>query len=165
MFPLSRFRLSEAGIVCCNLQQAVYVQAGLEFRLVFPDQTAQLPPGRQALDTEALIQEYFQAAYGADWERVLTYLSELSRLSSCDYLNGKGDRTDPDIARRMREAQDLCRAFSPVPEDARAGGHGWRLLAYHRKYALGLARALELLAGGPSAFFLLISSAISRAMV
>lgn len=101
-----------------------------------------------AADTEALIQEYFQAAYGADWERVLTYLSELSRLSSCDYLNGKGDRTDPDIARRMREAQDLCRAFSPVPEDVRAGGHGWRLLAYHRKYALGLARALELLAEG-----------------
>ena len=101
-----------------------------------------------AADTEALIREYFQAAYGTDWERVLVYLSELSRLSSCDYLNGKGDRTDPDIARRMREAQDLCRAFSPVPEDARAGGHGWRLLAYHRKYALGLARALELLAEG-----------------
>ncbi len=99
-------------------------------------------------DTEALIREYFQAAYGEDWERVLEYLSELSRLSSCDYLNGKGERVDPGIARRMREACALCRAFAPVPENGRADGPGWRLLAYHQKYTLGLARSLELLAEG-----------------
>lgn len=99
-------------------------------------------------DTEALVREYFQAAYGAYWERVLDYLSELSRLSSCDYLNGKGPRTDPGIARRMAEIQALCREFTPAPEDGQAGGPGWPLLAYHQEYVLGLARALELLAEG-----------------
>ena len=99
-------------------------------------------------DTEALIREYFQAAYGEDWERVLAYLSELSRLSSCDYLNGKGDRVDPDIARRMREIQALCRDFAPAPEKGQKDGPGWRLLGYHRQYASGLARTLELLAEG-----------------
>ena len=97
-------------------------------------------------DTESLIEEYFQAAYGEGWEAARDYLSELSRLSSCDYVNGKGGRLNPGFALRMEEAQKLCRAFAAVTE-GRAGLY-WRLLEYHRRYALGLARALELLAKG-----------------
>lgn len=102
----------------------------------------------EGADTEALIREYFQAAYGEDWERVLAYLSELSRLSSCDYLNGKGERTDPDIARRMAALQEVCRSFAPVLDAHQGAGLYWELLAYHRRYAMGLARAMELLALG-----------------
>ncbi|MDE7219218.1 MAG: DUF4838 domain-containing protein [Oscillospiraceae bacterium] len=102
----------------------------------------------ESADTEALLAEYFQAAYGKDWEQVRDYLSELSRLSSCDYLNGKGDRVNPDIARRMEEAQALCRDFGSILDGHREDGLYWQLLAYHRKYVLCLARALELLAGG-----------------
>lgn len=99
-------------------------------------------------DAEAVIDEYFQAAYGGDWEEVRAYLSALSGLNACDYLNGKGPRTDPAVARRMAEAQEICRAFSPVLKEHREGGRFWALLAYHQKYALALARALELLARG-----------------
>ena len=35
MFPLSRFRLSEAGIVCRNLQHAVYVHVMADNAAVF----------------------------------------------------------------------------------------------------------------------------------
>ena len=44
MFLLSRFRLSEAGIVCRNLQHPVHVQAGLVFRLIFADKVAHFTP-------------------------------------------------------------------------------------------------------------------------
>ena len=99
-------------------------------------------------DAEAVIREYFQAAYGEDWEEVLRYLSALSRGNVCDYLNGKGERTDPDMACRMAEAQEVCRNFSPVLEAHRKDGRFWDLLAYHQRYALALARALEALARG-----------------
>lgn len=99
-------------------------------------------------DAEAVVREYFQAAYGEAWEEVLRYLSALSRRNACDYLNGKGERTDPIMARRMAEAQEACSAFSPVLETHREDGHFWSLLAYHQRYALALARALEQLARG-----------------
>ena len=116
----------------------------------------------EGADAETLIREYFQAAYGEEWERVLAYLSELSRLSSCDYLNGKGSRTNPDIARRMREAQTLCRDFAPVLDARREDGLYWRLLAWHKAYALGLARALELLAEGKAGEGLAAWQALGR---
>ena len=97
---------------------------------------------------EELICEYFQAAYGQGWEEVQSYLSRLSGLSSCDYLNGKGERTNPEMARRMEELQQACRDFAPVLETRKTGGVFWRVLAYHQSYALSLARALELLAWG-----------------
>ena len=99
-------------------------------------------------DPEAVIDEYFAAAYGAGWERVKEYLSALSALSSCDYVNGKGPRTDPDVARRMAELRRVCEHFSPVLEARRGEGLFWTVLAYHRDYALALSRALELLARG-----------------
>lgn len=102
----------------------------------------------EGADVESVIAEYFQAAYGEGWEEVLRYLSALSRLNACDYLNGKGPRRDPALARRMAEAQALCRDFAPAPGTRREGGRFRTLLAYHQKYALALARALELLALG-----------------
>lgn len=97
-------------------------------------------------DAEKLLSEYFQAAYGPDWEKARDYLSRLSRLSSCDYLNGKGERTDPEMARRMAELQQVCRDFAPTLQ--KNSGGLWPVLAYHQSYALALARALELLAQG-----------------
>lgn len=102
----------------------------------------------EGADVESVIAEYFRAAYGEGWEEVLRYLSALSRLNACDYLNGKGPRRDPAVARRMAEAQAACRDFAPVLERRQGAGRFWSLLAYHQKYALALARALELLALG-----------------
>ena len=105
----------------------------------------------EGADTEALIDEYLQAACGDGAAAVKDYLSRLSRLSSPDYLNGKGPRTDPDIARRMAALQSACRDFAPVLEAHGTGTLPWRLLARHRDYALRMGRALELLALGDRA--------------
>ena len=99
-------------------------------------------------DAEAIIDEYFQAAYGEGAPAVQAYLTELSRLNCCDYLNGKGPRTDPAVARRMAEVRRVCREFAPVLEARRENGPFWAALAYHREYALALGRALEYLAQG-----------------
>lgn len=100
----------------------------------------------ESADADGLIDEYFRAAYGPDWEQARDYLSELSRLSSCDYLNGKGERVNTDMARRMAELQRVCRDFAPVLQKNRGGL--WPVLACHQSYALALARSLELLAQG-----------------
>ena len=98
-----------------------------------------------------MIGEYVHAAFGSDGERVRDSLTQLSRLSSCDYLNGKGARTDPQMARRMAELQQVCQDFAPTLQAHADEGGLWKVLAYHRRYALALARALELLALGKRA--------------
>lgn len=99
-------------------------------------------------DTGALIDEYIQAAYGEGAPAAAEYLTALSGLNCCDYLNGKGPRTDPAMARRMAELQQVCGKFAPELEARRGDGPFWAALAYHREYALALGRALESLAQG-----------------
>ena len=98
-------------------------------------------------DVEELIGEYFEAAYPEKPQLAKEYLERLSSLSSCDYLNGKGDRVNPDMARRMGEIADLCAqmelSLSTVPE----GSH-WKALRHHNGYIGRLALAIEALASG-----------------
>lgn len=123
-----------------------------ELRVSLPNALPNYVMGRtlfdESADTEDLIREYFAAAYGARAGEVLAYLDELSRLSSCDYVNGKGPRVDSDMACRMEQVLRVCDAF---PMDPPETGHFWALLAYHRDYAMALARALAALARGDRA--------------
>lgn len=120
-----------------------------ELRVSLPNALPNYVMGRtlfdETADTEALIREYFVAAYGQSAGEVLDYLNELSRLSSCDYLNGKGPRTNPEMALRMgrivRHIQNL-----PAARPGEGSNLFWKLLDYHRDYVLALARAMEALA-------------------
>ncbi len=126
-------------------------------RMLFEEQT----------DVETLIGEYFEAAYGKNAKDAKTYLEALSALKCCDYLNGKGERVDAQMAERMRRIEEICEAFEPEQffpgidtEDgtrescggSRSDGNGqparlfWKLLAFHKEYILRLAGAMELLA-------------------
>lgn len=105
----------------------------------------------ETADVEDLVEEYFQAAYGGGAGDARAYLSALSRLECCDYVNGKGERVNPQIARNMEKLQQACRDFAPVLEAHSGEGPFWTVLAHHRAYALALARALERLAQGRKA--------------
>ena len=98
-------------------------------------------------DVEELIREYFEAAYPEEPQLAQEYLEELSELSSCDYLNGKGPRENPDIARRMGEIANLCCQMELVLTSVPEGGH-WKVLRRHNGYILRLAGAMEALASG-----------------
>ena len=101
----------------------------------------------EAADAEALIQEYFEAAYPVDTQVATEYLEELSCLSSCDYLNGKGPRKNPDMARRMGEIVELCCQMELVLTAVPDSPH-WKALRRHNGYILRLAMAMKALASG-----------------
>ena len=102
---------------------------------------------------EELKEEYFRAAYGPGWEQVLSYLTKLSSLCSCDYFNGKEDRKDPREAAAMKELIRLAE-HAPLPgqegTDSLTDAQNlfWKYLDYHREYSLRLGKALMKLAGG-----------------
>lgn len=98
-------------------------------------------------DEEQLIREYFEAAYPGRPELARAYLEELSRLGSCDYLNGKGPRVNPDIAARMGEIVRLCREREAELNRCPSAPY-WDVLRYHNSYIARLAAALEALASG-----------------
>ena len=101
----------------------------------------------ETADVEALIREYYEAAYPQQPRTVLNHLERLSRLSSCDYVNGKGPRVRPDIAGRMAEIAKSCREMlerTDIPDS----GLWWRVFRFHNGYILRLSRALEAMALG-----------------
>ena len=101
----------------------------------------------ETADVETLIREYYEAAYPEEPQRVLAHMERLSELGSCDYVNGKGPRVNPDIAARMAEIAESCRQ-QLARGDTPASGLWWRVFRYHNEYILRLSRALEALALG-----------------
>lgn len=102
-------------------------------------------------DVNALLGEYFSAAYGEDWPLAADYLSALSALSDTDYVNGKGPRENASLAARMGDIRELCEGFAPTLEEHRGDTLFWDVLDFHREYVLRLSRALEQLARGNEA--------------
>ena len=98
-------------------------------------------------NVEAVIQEYFDAAYPEQPELAKNYLEQLSRLSSCDYLNGKGPRVNPDMAQRMAAIAELCRTMQHTLQNMPDTSH-WQALEHHNGYILRLSQAMESLAAG-----------------
>jgi len=92
---------------------------------------------------EETVREYFQAAYGEGWGEASACLSRLSALDVCDYLNGKGPRQSPEMAARLAQALEACRAFTP-----RGEGRWWETLEFHKGYAERLLAALLALSRG-----------------
>ena len=101
----------------------------------------------ESADVEELIQEYYEAAYPQIPQLAQEHLEQLSSLSSCDYLNGKGPRVNDDIASRMAKIVALCQERESQFRNA-PSGHHWDALRHHNGYILRLASALEALASG-----------------
>lgn len=128
-----------------------------ELRVTFPNALPNYIMGYMLFDTSSdtdeLIEEYFQAAYGADAPTVLTYLTELSILSSCDYFNGIGDRFNPHVTHNLEEMSLIAANFAHILEK-HCSANGiwdtffWKVLDYHRQYVLRLIKALHALSKG-----------------
>lgn len=108
-------------------------------------------------DPEEIIREYFEAAYGENAQEAKAYLERLSQLGCCDYINGKGERVNPDIASQMKCLIDFCEEFwsehstsEPINPDSseRVVLFFWHMLAYHSGVCCRLGRAVQKLAEG-----------------
>ncbi len=102
---------------------------------------------QESANVEELIREYYEAAYPEDPQLAQAYLEQLSALSSCDYLNGKGTRKNPDIACRMGKIAELCASMEEVLQTHPDTPH-WKALSHHNGYILRLSLAMEALASG-----------------
>ena len=101
---------------------------------------------------EKLADEYYSAAYGKEWKAVLSYLSDLSSLCSCDYFNGKGDRINPEITANMESLIERIHIFEETishhEDSSEMTSLFWKQLDYHHSYSLQLGKALLLLSQG-----------------
>lgn len=85
---------------------------------------------------EDVIKEYFEGAYGSEWKKVYTYLEQLSKLSSPDYVSGKGARIDNELASKFTEISKVIIRFSPIKVshlklDNKVHRNYWQVLSYH----------------------------------
>lgn len=160
-YPLGRAHYGDLGYI--HIARVIFEDAhklgalGLngyiscqELRAGSPNFLPNYVMGRALLDPEAdfdaIVEEYFAAAYGEGADTARDCLGKLSRMQLCDYINGKGPRVDEHAAEKAREAGRLCAELAAAA--ARYEGPFWRALGHHARYAGMLSGALELLAQG-----------------
>lgn len=105
------------------------------------------------LGFDNLVKEYFEAAYGKNYEAVVSYLTEISALSSPDYFNAIGPRLNKEMAKNYQKIVSLTNEFLNKVIDNLSvvkgvEHHNWSILAYHREVIHQLANALSLIASG-----------------
>lgn len=134
------------GYISCQELRAAFPNA-------FPNYVMAYTLFQKSVNIQELTEEYYQACYGKDWKKVLSYLTELSGLCCCDYVNGKGERSNPVIVERMERISRCCHDFKQetiahLDADNNRDTFFWELLEYHRNYILLFSDTLSLLASG-----------------
>ena len=135
-----------------------------ELRAFLPNSFPNYLMGLLLTDTEesfdSILSEYYQAAYGDHYEKVIHYLTRVSELSDCDYFNRIGNRINPSVCARYKELLTLFESFTPyiksvISEKTHAVSSNtelqiffWRLLDYHAEYGVRLTKALIALSSG-----------------
>ena len=95
--------------------------------------------------------DYYEKLYGADWKRVLKYLTGISDAFLFNYMQGelsadpkKGTHYNPQRAAALSEVKELAaelraiekaHSYNPIPTQ----GIAWRMLVLHAEYCEGLA--------------------------
>lgn len=108
----------------------------------FPNYVMGLSLLDETIPYETMRKTYFSAMFGPQWEKALSFLEELSRLSSTDYFNNHGPRYQPDLAQNYGRIRELAGNFQ-IPE-----GENWEDLRFHCRYTVLLSGALEALCLG-----------------
>lgn len=105
------------------------------------------------LTLKEIEEDYYRSAYGSNWRFVKDYLNRLGKFYSPDYINGKGDRINPEIHRNLEGAltfikqneKKLVIYGSEVEERYKIF---WDHLLYHYQYTFILTKALSELSKG-----------------
>ena len=109
---------------------------------------------------EALKEDYFSHAFGADWKKAVAYLEEIENHLDFGYLSrlrsatgALGDHCDPEQVGKAKAVPAITAAFAPVVEankcqKYRASAVAWQLLGHHLDYVNGLAAYIEKYASG-----------------
>lgn len=107
----------------------------------------------KSISFDSLVKEYFETAFGSNYQKVIDYLTHISELSSPDYFNAIGPRRNEKMAKQYTEIVKLSNTFLDeiISNLSVAKGiqhKNWKILAYHREIVNQLAKALSLIADG-----------------
>lgn len=95
---------------------------------------------------EALLEDYFPAAFGPEWRLCLDYLQRLSELFDPAWLAGEKPAVDPQMAEKMEQVPAVIVEFLPAIERNSTLAQpcwaaSWRYLTGHAEITVSLARA------------------------
>lgn len=167
-YPLGRAHYGDLGYVSISKILAGDIQnikkLGLygyiscqELRAFLPNGLPNYVMGYLTLDEEEtfeqLMEEYFSAAYGSSYQKAMEYLSKVSDLSDCDYVNSIGARINPALHEQYKQLLTYAASFSAfIKEQVQTckdiHTFFWELLDYHNGYVIRLTKALIALTAG-----------------
>ena len=105
----------------------------------------------RAADYEQEQADYYEHLYGADWQKVLKYLTGISKAFDFAYMQGecssdpvKGPHYNPQRAEALAEVKELTAELRSVEKGHKydlipTQGTAWRMLLLHAEYCEGLA--------------------------
>lgn len=130
-----------------------------ELRAFLPNGLPNYVMGYLAFDTDetfdALMEEYFLAAYGTMASEVKEYLTCISSLSDCDYFNHIGPRKNPAVTKKYEKllayiTETAPQLFARAATRKDVSSRFLDLLVFHREYVRLLTEALIALSSGDS---------------
>lgn len=132
-------RLGMNGLVGCFTMRSFY-----------PVGLAMLAFGRtlwaKDITYDALVNEYFPAAFGPDWRLCYTYLEGIGRLCDPAYLRGERETIDAAVEAALAQVPRMVEAFIPVIDrhltlEEPCWAASWRHLRGHADITIALSRA------------------------
>ncbi|HOF40762.1 MAG TPA: DUF4838 domain-containing protein [Candidatus Hydrogenedentes bacterium] len=129
------------GYVSCQIQR-IFLPTGLAMTVM----------GRMLWDAkadfDAVADDHFRSAFGADGPACRDYLERLSELFDPVYIRGEKEWLNAEQAQRFARAPDVIQGFMlTIAANLRSGDSchraSWRYLKHHAELVLGLARAFH----------------------
>ena len=112
-------------------------------------------------DFDALMEDYFSHAYGADWKKALAYFKDVSKCFEFPYMEGEdsadlsvSDHYNPAQTPKLERAQEIAAQGRKLvkaqkkPFATRSQSVSWRLLQLHAEYIHGYSEIMCLLSKG-----------------
>jgi hypothetical protein len=105
------------------------------------------------LSFDALIEDYFPAAFGPEWRLCLEYLRALADLCEPNFIKGNVPLPDPPMGELLDRVPAVIDAFRPVIDrngalDNPCWAASWRYLGYHAEITRLFTRAMAARAHG-----------------
>jgi len=134
------------GYVSCQ-EQRVFMPTGL------PMTVMGLTLWNRDAELEDIENDYYPAAFGADWKQAKEWLAKLSELVDPVYLRGEKDRVNPESAGKYSKLPAVVDEFMPVIEqnmksDNACWARSWDYLRWNGEIWKRIAPALEAVASG-----------------
>jgi hypothetical protein len=111
-------------------------------------------------DFDALVEDYFQHAYGKDWQMALSYMKAVEKAFNYPYMAGeasadpaKGKHYNPEMVPALEYAQELAALGRNLAKDHRKNPVrpqtvSWRLMEHHAEYIADYSAIMVALAKG-----------------